>query len=395
MTPQELSAIPLGDISKQSKAVQQYLAAHDSALSLGSGGGSSFGGTAGSNTPGVPSTQAGDIINFAMPNQLSDLTIPSTAPKQTGTNGTVQMTYAQAVQLLHDYQGTPELDKIQQMLHNAGYLKGTKIPYGTLDKSTLDAWKQALLDTYNANQSLGNINGQPVTVMTLLAGGGPQFVSEITAVETKYQAAMNAAATASAPMLTMQDPNQIAQAFASAMESIGAGAPSKQQVAHFVTAFQTAEKSAVQDAYATQKGDYLSEASQLQNQLQGLTNGQYTTQTVPGQPIPEPLGHPPPAGAPPVGPPTQVTVPNPNAFNPALGVGPTTVATKAMPNLDAEAMAAAKNSNPGQYYASQVSYYGNIIHDMLDGNLTGQSAPIAPSQSAPAGAILTSPVGGI
>lgn len=323
-------------------------------------GGFGAGGGAGAGSyPGVSSTLSGDTVNFALPNQLGDITIPKNITTQS-SGGITTMTYEQAVEFIHEIQGTHLLVTLQQQLHNSGYLTGDKIPYGTLDAKTITAWKQALTDAVTANNSSQALTGKPITVMGLLATNqGSSFVSTLQALEMKSQTAQNAAAGAAAPILSLEDPNRVAQAFASAMEAIGEGAPSKAAVAKFVDAFHAAEVGAEQNAYSAQRGDYNAEAAQLRGQ---------ENQLIAGHPI------------------------NPNA---ALATGPVDVATKAMPNLDAEAMAAAKNANEPQYYATMASYVGNTIHSMLGGDLTGQSSPTAPSQTAPGGAVLSAPMAGL
>lgn len=329
------------------------------AVKASEGTNAGFGGgtTAGSTYPGVSSTLANDVINFALPNQLKDVTIPK-GITTTSSGDVTQMTYEQAVEFIHQIQGTPLLTTLQQELHNSGYLTGDKIAYGTLDAKTITAWKQLLTDSVTANNATQSLTGKPMTVMGLLATNqGSNFISTLQALETKSQAAQNAAATVSAPILNLQDPNQVAQAFASAYEALGLGAPPKEAVAKFVDAFHSAEVGAEQNAYTAQKSDYLAGAAQDQSQLTQLVDGQHGNPT------------------------------------PAQSMGPVDVATKAMPNLDAEAMAAAKNANPGQYYATQASYYGEMIHNLLAGNLGGQTSPTAPSQTAPGGAIVSAPMG--
>lgn len=313
----------------------------------------------GGSFPGVTSTLSGDTVNFALPNQLGDIKLPK-GVTTSSTGGVTQMTYEQGVELIHEMQGTPELVKIQQELHNSGYLKGDKIPYGTLDAPTVTAWKQLLTDSISANNSSLSITGKPITALGLLATGqGSSFVSTLQALELKSQTAQNDAASVQAPILGIQDSDKVAQAFASARESIGLGAPTKAETAAFVNAFHSAEVGAEQNAYEAQKNDYNSGAATDQSLVNQLVNGNHV---------------------------------NPDA---AQSMGPVDVATKAMPDLDAEAMAAAKNANPSQYYATQESYYGNEIHDMLTGNLTGQSEPTAPSQTAPGGAVLSAPMAGL
>ncbi len=322
------------------------------------GSGFTAGGTGGS-FPGVTSTISGDIVNFALPNQIGDIPLPK-GVTTTSAGGVTQMTYEQGVELIHELQGTPELTKIQQELKNSGYLKGDNLPYGTLNAATITAWKQLLTDSVTANNSSLGITGKPITAMGLVATGqGSNFVSTLQALELKSQTAQNDAASVQAPILGIQDQNQVAQAFASAREAVGLGAPTAAETTAFVNAFHASEVGAEQNAYEAQKADYNAGAATDAGLVNKLVAGQHV---------------------------------NPNA---SQSMGPVDVATKAMPNLDAEAMAAAKNADPSQYYATQTSYYGNMIHDMLTGNLTGQSTPTAPSQTAPGGAVLSAPMAGL
>ncbi len=315
------------------------------------------GGVAGNN-PNISTTQGADVLNFALPNQLGDLTIPN-GMATTQANGVTQMTFSNAIAWLQALQGTPELTNIQRELFNSGYYSGNKVKYGTIDTPTLDAFKRAMADAYTSNQITTSTLGKPTTLMTLLATHqGPEYVQYLTGLEQKAQAALSSAAGGQAPILNLEDSNRISQAYATAMESMGMGAPTKEQVDKFVTSFQSAQTGAEQNAYIAQENDKYGLYQQDQSAMNSLISGQ----------------------APPA--------------NAASAIGPVDVATKAMPNLDAEAIAAAQHTNPDMYYATQSSYLYGIIQKMLSGNMQQATAPTSPTSLTPSGAIVTSPIAG-
>ena len=84
-----------------------------------------------------------------------------------------------------------------------------------------------------------------------------------------------------------------------------------------------------------------------------------------------------------------------NKLNNGLGVmGPTAIATKAAPSLDAETMASAKSIDPSMYYATQSTDLYGMIQQMLSGGLQQPTAPSSPSNQAASGGILTTPLPG-
>ena len=349
-----------------------------------------IGGAASTQMPGVATSQGADVVTWQGAGQNPSLSLTPAMQKllTTDSSGNKQITYNSAVQLLHlAASNRPLLVEIQNDLKTAGFITASqKVAFGTLDKTTLNAWKQAVTDAIGTST--------PITQLLTTNSAASQYVPETTALQSKYQTALDAAASVQAPMLTLTDPNKVAQSYATAMESMGEGAPSKEQVAKFVDAFHNAEVSAVQDAYTTQKSDYMQGANTDLNQLKTLEGGP----PAPPQPtMPQPgqtgFGA---ATTPFVQPGAQ------DAYNRQLGQfdntmsqqGPVTVAQKAVPNLDAEAIAAAQKSNPDMYYATQSSYLYGLIQKMLSGNMQQAIAPSSPTTLTPSGAIVTSPIAG-
>jgi hypothetical protein len=348
------------------------------------------GSTGGTSMPGVPTSQGGDVVTWQSAGQNSGLTLTPDMEKllTTATGGDKQITYNAAVQLLHMAAADrPLLVEIQNDLKSAGFIPASqKVAFGTLDKNTLNGWKQLITDSVGTST--------PISHLLTMNNAVAKYIPETYALQSKYQTALNAAASVQAPMLTMTDPNKIAQTFATAMESMGEGAPSKEQTAKFVTAFHNAEVSAVQDAYSTQKNDYMQGANTDLTQLQALQNG-VPTPPNPTMPQPGQTGY---------GAATQPFV-QPGAqdvYNRQLGSfdntmsqgGPVTVAQKATPNLDAEAIAAAQKANPGQYYATGSTYLYGLLQRMLNGDMTLPTSASSPTSMTPAGGIVTSPIAG-
>ncbi len=350
-----------------------------------------LGGAANTQMPGVPTTQGADVVTWQSSGQNPSLSLTPAMQKllTTDSSGNQQISYNSAVQLLHLAANDRSLlVEIQNDLKTAGFITASqKVAFGTLDKTTLNAWKQAVTDAIGTNT--------PITKLLTTNSAATQYIPETTALQSKYQTALDAAASVQAPMLTLTDPNKVAQSYATAMESMGEGAPSKEQVAKFVTAFHNAEVSAVQDAYTAQKSDYMQGANTDLTQLKTLEGGPPTAPT----PAPMPVDA---AGQQTLRPPEPV---NPGAldlYNRQLAQydntmnqqGPVTVAQKAMPNLDAEAIAAAQSSNPGQYYATGSTYLYGLLQRMLSGDMTLPTSPTSPTTLTPGGGIVTSPIAG-
>ena len=358
----------------------------------GAGGllGSVGGATGGTTTiPGVPTSQAGDVVTWQSANSASSLSLPADAQKllTKDASGNSQITYSAAVDLLHQAAGDRSLlVEIQNDLKTSGYISPTqKVAFGTLDKTTVNAWKQVITDSIGTNT--------PVTSLLAMNQATQKYVPEMYALQSKAHTALDAAVSVQAPMLTMDDPNKIAQTFATAMESMGMGVPSKAQTAKFVEAFHNAEVSAVQDAYTTQKSDYNAGYTTTEGQIHALQNQPQAPQ--PTMPEPGQTGYG--AAIQPFVQPGAQDVYNRqmDKFNQTMNQnGPVSVAQKAVPNLDAEAIAAAQNTNPAQYDATASTYLYGLLQRMLNGDMSLPTSPQSPTSMTPAGGIVTSPLAG-
>lgn len=360
---------------------------------LNSGAGSLLGaaGAGGTTTaiPGVPTSQAGDVVTWQSANGANTLSLPADAQKllTKDAQGNSQITYGAAVDLLHQAAGDRSLlVEIQNDLKTAGYISPTqKVAFGTLDKTTLNAWKQVITDSIGTNT--------PVTSLLAMNQATQKYVPEMYALQQKAQTSLAAAASVQAPMLTMTDPNKIAQTYATAMESMGMGVPSKAQTEKFVQAFHDAEVNAVQDAYQTQKSDYNAGYATTENQIHALQNEPQAPQPTMPQPGQTGFG----AATQPFVQPGAQDVYNRQVgqFNQLMNQnGPVSVAQKALPNLDAEAIAAAQNTNPAQYDATASTYLYGLLQRMLNGDMSLPTSPQSPTSMTPAGGIVTTPLAG-
>ena len=331
----------------------------------GAGASTATTGTTGA-TPGVTSTDAGDVITFSLPHQPAPFT-PAPGTTTTDAAGGQQVTFQnwmESIRTLSSPAQSEELKSLQAQLKSTGFIKTTNyVPTGTLDSTTLTAWKNFGLSLVGAPQG--------VSASTVLAMGknAPNTLDELQKIQAAINSARGKAAAITNNNVTLTDPNKVAQTFATAMESMGMGAPTQDQTNQFVNAFingPQGEIAATQNQVTAEKQNYMSGVGNLQsafNQInQGnLTQGEQTAQlNGPGGTI----------------------------------MGPTTIATKAQPNLDSEAIAAAQKANPDMYYATQSSYLYGIIQKMLSGNEQQATTPSSPTSSTPSGAILTTPIVG-
>ena len=310
------------------------------------------------NTPiGVPSTQAGDTFIFSDQAHKGQLGLPAAADKLLTTDaaGNETITYAGAVQLLHLIQGNRKLvSEIQSDLVSSGYIPAsTKVGYGTLDTSTIDGWKRLVTD----------VIGTKIPMTTLLSQGqqAPNLVNYVYSLQGSINSAQRAATQVTNSNVNLTDANEVAQRYAGAMESMGLGAPSKAQTEKFVKAFTSAEVGATVNEAQAQKSNEISSVSSLQQALREATQGNLT-------------------GA------QQAQMSN--------RPGPVNIATKAAPNLDAEAMASAKASNPGAYYAQGASEAYGILQEMMGGSIQMPTSATPPSAQGLGGAIVTAPLQG-
>jgi len=315
-------------------------------------------GATGTSSENVPSAYAALSVPFELPHKPGDLPYDR-ALATVGAGGTVDMTGTNFVDQLKKFEADPHLlVSIQNMLYQAGYYTSKAYtPSGTVDAATINAWKQLGDDA----------SGSGIPASVLLAAGKQRqtLLSDMQAVRLKINTAEEQAAAVTNSNVTLTDPNKVAQSFESAMEAYGEGPPSPEQTQAFVHAFingPQGEIAAVQNEVDTEKRNYLAGAGDLQGELHqlqsGVTSG-FTQDTTQG-----------------------------------LQPGPTFVATKAMPDLDSEAMAAAKANNPGQYYATGASYLYGLLNQALYGAPSYQTHPEVPSAEATSGGMVTSPIAG-
>ncbi len=320
-------------------------------------GGASTGTSTATNLPtGVTKSDAGNIINFSLPGQKTPFTSPvaglTPSTSTTGPAGETQTTLQNFMQQIADISGdSAQVDQVQTLLKAGGYLKGKYSP-GTVDAATKTAWRLLALDS----------QGTPFSAMTLLYAGAnaPLLKQDLADVVTKINTAQENAASVTNSNVTLTDPNKVAQTFETAMESMGMGPPTPDQTQKFVTAFHNTEVSATQNEAQMEKQNMLSGAGSLQTELTTLEQGGIAKY---------------------------------NQMNNGLGVaGPVGVATKAAPNLDAEATAQAQAMNPSQYDATGSTYLYGLLQRMLGGDMTTPTSPQSPSSQTPAGGILTTPL---
>jgi len=310
--------------------------------------------------PGVTKSKSGALINFALPEQKTPIPSASLLPTttaQVGAQSMEQMTYANWMQQIANMSSdSAAVDQIQTQLKAAGYLT-TKFSPGTVDAATKRAW--GLLGT--------DANANGISAMTLLYSGAnaPLLKQDLTDVISKINTAQTMAASASSSNVTLTDPNKVAQTFATAMESMGMGTPTPAQSQQFVNAFISGpqgEIAAEANQVNAAKRNDLNGGAQLSSELQTLEKGGINAY---------------------------------NNLNSGMGVtGPTSVATKAQPNLDAEAIASAKSIDPSMYYATQSTDLYGMIQQMLSGGLQQPTAPASPTSQAASGGILTTPLTG-
>jgi hypothetical protein len=319
---------------------------------LGTGVGT---GTAGAGTvPGVTSTDASDVVPFTLPNQKADFT-PTADLTEPATGGGTQMTFSNWMESIHQLQGDKAaLTQIQTQMKAAGYYTSkTWASYGTLDSATVAAWKQLGLDAVGSN----------VAATSLLAAGtnAPTLVTDMQAVQGKINAAQEAADSATSSSVSLTDPNKIIQTLETAGDSMGINF-TQAQLNQFANAFingPQGEVAAETNEINQEKQNDSAGATQLQGALADLKSG------------------------------------NVNEANAAeAATGPTSVATKAAPDLDAEAIATAKSVNPSMYDATQSSYLYGLIQRALGGSLQQPTTPTSPTSQAASGLIATTPIAG-
>lgn len=296
---------------------------------------------------GISAAQAGLPVTFSLPNTTP---ISKDVPGAKTENGKVLTSYAGAVQAL--YKMDPEqVAEAKRNLIDSGYLSSSTTINSAVTTQTVDAWKRMALD---AAQS-----GTPVSTLLAAGGAAPAIVSAQKAAQSALQNAESNYAEAKTGGFQQTDPNKIADALNAAFAATGEGQPSPQLTQAFVRAFQGKEGGAEAAQLGAEKAGEGAAISQLQGAQADLQKGDI-------------------AGA--------------NAAETAPG--PIITAGKPTPDLDAEAMAQAKANDPAEYYATQTSYlYGLIMND-IRGTPNYQTAPTAPSATAPGGASIGTPLVG-
>lgn len=339
------------------------------------GGGISVAGASPTGTstyvPGTTTRDAGSIITFTLPHQAPPSSLSAAVDGEANpaysslttkdAAGGLQMTYAQFQQLPRALQTDPaELKQLQAQLISAGFMSPNAPPSGTFDTATQTAWSrfgQALISAPSG-----------VSATTILAMGsqaGPAL-QELKDIQSKINSAREQAAAATNSNVTLTDANKVAQTFANAMESMGMGAPSQQLTDQFVQNFHNAEVGATVDQVNAQKQNLVGSVGSLTTAYNDVNQGMYQ-----------------------------------QGSNIAAGLGPNDVyasspmiATKAAPNLDAEAIASAKAQDPSMYYASRSADYYGLLQKMLSGNLQQETTPVSPTSQTASGAIVTTPLAG-
>ncbi len=343
-TPKKTKAPSDSSIIKQITAIEK----------AATGAGFTTAGTTTSNVPGVTTKLAGDLLPFTAPHQTPWFN-PASGTLSTTSSGSTQVSYGNWVAMIHQIKDNHTLlDRIQRSLKQAQLLPSTWANYGVLDPATTRAWEQL------GQSAIGG--SEPVTSL-LNSGMNEGNLGSVThAIQDKINSAQANADAVSSVNVSLTDPNEVKQRYATAMESMGLGAPTPQQADQFANAFingPQGEIAAAQNQSAVQKENYLAGAGQLTTALHDATMGNL-------------------AGA-------------QSAEN---ATGPTFVATKSMPNLDAESIAAAQKSNPNQFYATGSTYLYGLLQRMLNGDMSLPTAPSSPSSMTPAGGIVTSPIAG-
>jgi hypothetical protein len=319
------------------------------------GAGFQMGGTSGgTSVPGVTTKLAGDIVPFTAPHQLPWFNPPS-GTLATTSSGATQVSYSNFVDFIHQIKDNPTLlERIQRALKQQGLLPSTWANYGNLDTATTSAWERL------GQSAIGGVS--PVTSLLNSGMSEGSLETVLKSIQSRINSAQSAADAASSVNVSLMDPNEVAQHYATAMESMGLGAPTQQQVQQFTNAFiygPQGEIAAAQNQSEVQKKNMLAGAGDLTSALNQATLGNVSGATA--------------------------------AEN---MTGPTYVATKSMPNIDAEAIAAAQNSNPAQYYATASTYLYGLLQRMLDGDMSVPTSPQSPTSLTPAGGIVTNPIAG-
>ena len=306
------------------------------------------------NPPGVTAAEAAIVVPFTLVGEKPDFAAPAT-DETTQSGGGTTMSFDDFMNVISGLQGDKaELIKVQQQLKAGGYYTSKSwASYGTLDSATKDAWKAL-------GEDAGSTGGL-VSASSLLAAGSaaPQLVSDMQAVQEKINSAQEAGYSATSSSVDLTDPNQVKQTLQTAADSMGINLTAA-QIDQFASAFSQAQVSAEQNEVAEEKKNDLNDVSQLQGQMTDLQSGDVTL-----------------------------------ADQAAATPGPTAVATKAAPDLDAEAIATAKSINPAMYDATGSSDLYGLIQRALSGNLQQPTTPSSPtSQSASGGLIATEPLVG-
>lgn len=311
-------------------------------------------GSTSTNIPGVTGKLAGDLLPFTLPHQLPWFQAPS-GSLVTDSSGGTQISYSAWVGLLHQIKDNPTLlERVQHSMQQAGYLPKNWASYGTLDTATNSAWERMGQDAIGGTESATSLLNAGVSE--------GQLHSVLQAIQDKMNTAQMGADAVSSVNVSLTDPNEIAQKFATAMESMGLGAPTQQQTEQFVNAFRNGpqgEIQAAQNQSEVQKKNYKAGVAGLEPAFQQASMGNLQA-----------------------------------AQNLENMTGPTYVATKSMPNLDAESIAAAKSADPGMYYATGTTYLYGLIQRALSGGLQVPTSPTSPSSLTTGGAIVTSPLSG-
>ena len=312
-------------------------------------------------TPGVTSSDSSDVITFSLPHQSAAFDVPAdlTSKSASGDTEISFNNWMESIRSLEGPMGQEDLKNLQAQLKAAGFIKTANyVPTGNLDSTTLTAWKDFGLSLVGAPAG--------VSASTILAMGknAGTTLTELQKIESDINSARGKAASITNSNVTLTDPNEIAQKFQTAMESIGAGPPSKELTQQFVNAFHGAEVSATQNEVDAEKQNYAAGVSNLQTAFNDYNAGD----TAAGANALQDIG---PGGA---------------------IVGPTEIATKASPDLDAEAIAQVKADDPAQYYANSTSFAYGVLQRMLSGDMSQPTTPSSPTSLASTGGILTTPL---
>jgi hypothetical protein len=321
----------------------------------GVGGGVTAPGAGTSTVPGVTSTDSGDIVPFTLPHSTPSVAAPAGLTTPTKAGGT-QMTFSNWMEMIHKLQGDKAaITTLQNEMIDAGfYPSKSAVATGTLDSATVAAWTSLGLAAVDST----------ISATTILAQGqnAPQLISDMQSVQEKINSAREEAASVTTGDVSLTDPNKVKQTFATAMESMGLGTPTQAQADQFANAFingPQGEVAAEQNEEDTVKHNELTGAGQLQGALADLQSGDVT------------------------------------AAQAAEGVaGPTDVATKSTPDLDAEAIASAKSIDPATYLANVSTNLYGLIQQELGGQLQQPTSPSSPTSEAAPGGIITAPLAG-